>query len=1003
MTARAKRRSHNSARSPWTATLLLCAACVLAAVIVAEAGAQVSPNLKWRTMDSQHFRVHFSPGLASFATDAINVAERAWVNLARELKAPRGKIDLVVADNRDFANGYASAFPTNRIVIYAMPPTDVPLLRGSNNWLESVVTHELTHIFHLDRTEGLWRAARWVFGRNPSMMPNRYAPAWITEGLAVYYESKLTSEGRLTSGEHHMIVRAAAEHGRLLGIGDMSLATSREPEGHTPYVFGAELIEFLALRGGPGSMNEFVGSMSAMIPPYLYSVSAKRKLGISFGDAWRQYSDSIQRVYGTASAPFSDWTPLTTFGRTAWYPRWLSADTLVYARSDGRSSPGLYTLTTDGESERVARRNSVTINAPGPDGSFIFSQPEFSDPYIIRFDLYKRDRDGRETRLTRGARLTAPDVRADGEIVAVQAGAGHTSIVRVSATGESITPVAGEGGPGYWADPCWSPDGRQIVAVRRDPSGTSALVVIDENLTQVRLYESTALIAAPTWLNPNRILFQRDSGRSQIALAPRSGAAGEVFDISRASTAVEQPDVSPPRPVLGGGAARKIAAVEYTYLGYRIGVAPLQATPASSNDLPPAGLYRSDSPATAAASVSNVNAAGDNSRPYSFWRFMIPRYWVPLAANAEDGNVVVGGSTSAYDVVDRHAYAAELLVNTGNGVVDGSLNYSYAGLGRPLISVSARQNSGYSGIFSGTPRARVGFLREQSRSAAMSLQFSRPRFRNSASLSFGGEFERLTYDSDPANLLGMLTNFDPAPREFFALSGGFGWSNTRRPALSISPEDGVSLSLNARERWRRGSTNSPSLSVTGALRAFKSLDLPGFSHHVLAVRIAAGSANSSTTTRFSVGGKSGSKLELFPGYSIGDVGRTFPVRGFEAGTLVGLRAMSGSLEYRLPIAKPSRGLGMLPLFFDRVSMALFADAGAAWCPASYAALTVCDDIPTSPKNEWIASAGAELNLDAALQYDVPYRFRLGFANIVRKPADLVAKRSEIYFTLGFPF
>jgi hypothetical protein len=36
--------------------------------------------------------------------------------------APRGTIDIVVSDNVDFSNGYATPFPSNRIVVYAKPP-----------------------------------------------------------------------------------------------------------------------------------------------------------------------------------------------------------------------------------------------------------------------------------------------------------------------------------------------------------------------------------------------------------------------------------------------------------------------------------------------------------------------------------------------------------------------------------------------------------------------------------------------------------------------------------------------------------------------------------------------------------------------------------------------------------------------------------------------------------------------------------------------------------------
>ena len=52
-----------------------------------------------------------------------------------------------------------------------------------------VMTHELTHIFHLDRSRGIWALGQRIFGRAPYFFLNGYAPAWLTEGLAVYYES----------------------------------------------------------------------------------------------------------------------------------------------------------------------------------------------------------------------------------------------------------------------------------------------------------------------------------------------------------------------------------------------------------------------------------------------------------------------------------------------------------------------------------------------------------------------------------------------------------------------------------------------------------------------------------------------------------------------------------------------------------------------------------------------------------------------------------------------
>ena len=75
------------------------------------------PDLEWWTVHTPHFRVHFQPELDSLARRAAVSAERAWSRLAAELVAPRGPVDLVVADNVDYSNGFATTFPSNRIVV----------------------------------------------------------------------------------------------------------------------------------------------------------------------------------------------------------------------------------------------------------------------------------------------------------------------------------------------------------------------------------------------------------------------------------------------------------------------------------------------------------------------------------------------------------------------------------------------------------------------------------------------------------------------------------------------------------------------------------------------------------------------------------------------------------------------------------------------------------------------------------------------------------------------
>jgi len=222
------------------------------------AGAQLPSNEEWRTLHTQHFRVHFTPAVEEEARRAAVNAERAYAELSTELVPPRGTIDLVISDNVDYVNGYATPFPSNRIVVFAHPPTDASGLRDYDDWNALVVTHELTHIFHLDRTRGIWRFGQAIFGRNPLLFPNLYEPRWVVEGLAVYFESRMTGVGRLESSEHSMTARAAALANRLPTLQELSPGTSRFPGGNVVYIYGSLLFDYLSRTRGPGSIRDFV-------------------------------------------------------------------------------------------------------------------------------------------------------------------------------------------------------------------------------------------------------------------------------------------------------------------------------------------------------------------------------------------------------------------------------------------------------------------------------------------------------------------------------------------------------------------------------------------------------------------------------------------------------------------------------------------------------------------------------------------------------------------------
>ena len=942
------------------------------------ARAQISPDIPWRTIHTEHFQVHYSPGLEELARRAAVNAERAYVQLSAELVPPRGPLDIVIADNVDFTNGYATVFPTNRIVIYSHPPVSASALRFYDEWNALVITHELVHIFQIDRSRGWWRFAQRIFGRSPALMPNLYTPSWLKEGLAVYYESRLTGSGRLAGTEHNMVARAAAlADGPRLD--ELSQTTSRYPGGQSVYVYGSLLFDHLARTRGPEGVPKFVERISGATVPFFLNRAARRSFGVSLEDAWREFQDSLRREAGPAGEPIPGWRALTRAGRDVQHPRWLDDSTLVYAANTGRETSGAYTVDLRGRIERLGRRTGLEPNVRLADGSLLFAQLEYLDPYRVRSDLWI-EKDGRQRRLTRGARLSTPDVRADGMIVAVQATPGSTRLVTVTPDGRTVAALTTTSADTQWTEPRWSPDGRRVVAVRRARDGFSEIIILEDARAPVSLSRSRSVESSPSWaFDGNAIFFTSDrSGTPQIFFL--SADPGGVGQVSKAATGIIEPEAAPTAPLL--------ASIVFRADGYHLGVSPLD----SGYDVI---SHRGPDPRP----LEPLALDSSPSRPYRPWRTLVPRYWLPSLVETGGDEVAIGALTSGVDVISRHAYSASLQVGVESGDLDGDFSYEYAGLGNPVLGVGFSQFSDYDPLRTAAGAPPIGYLRERSQTISASASLLRPRFRSSSSITIGAEVEQVTWSTRPDTLLPLI-DADLSAREYAAAVISGGWSNTQRPALAISPEDGISLSSSARRRWRRDG-GAGSTTLFGSARAFKSLDLPGFAHHVLAARISGAWASENSTSDFEIGGTSGSSVEIISGFRVGDSPRSFGVRGFPTGVRDGIRALGGSVEYRAPLLAPSRGFRLLPLFFDKLSLSAFADAAAAWCPATTPTPIAC--VGAEVERDWIASAGAELNLDAALPYDVPYRFRWGVAAPIALGGLTGIDPVSLYFTLGYSF
>lgn len=187
----------------------------------------------------------YHEGVEFTAAKAASVAEEIYPKVtAIYADAPTKKTRLIVRDDEDTSNGFA-VFGLNSVTIWASPAQH--RLRGKEDWIRAVVTHEFAHIVSLRASakagmaiEGL----RFSGLQNQDLRANVDAAAsvlipthpyarWWAEGTAQLDASTAGYDGWDSSRD--MLLRASVLEGNLLTFDEMRNIGVREH-------FGGEMV-----------------------------------------------------------------------------------------------------------------------------------------------------------------------------------------------------------------------------------------------------------------------------------------------------------------------------------------------------------------------------------------------------------------------------------------------------------------------------------------------------------------------------------------------------------------------------------------------------------------------------------------------------------------------------------------------------------------------------------------------------------------------------------------
>jgi WD40-like Beta Propeller Repeat len=990
--------------SPARALIL---SCVVPFLIATNASAQFGvPFAKYRTFETQHFILTFEVGLEDYARRAATRAEAAHALLARAYgTTPRGKIRLVIVDQGDVFNGGATTYPTNRVVAFAHTPVEGDLFY-TDDPVELLFTHELAHVFHLDEARAGWRLLRRVFGRSDLTFPHIFDGRFLIEGLATFYESRLTDGGRVRGAEFPETLRAA-----VLETQGPQLDEAESDPGAWPldrhYVFGGLFIDHLADRYGMDTPPAWMARRAGSFASIFSRGSGVGDLfgGKSLSQEWKDWiaaeRDEALRLRDRLRADppgLAETRRVCDVAHYSAFPRVSPDGTRIafIATDEGRRPLGLYIADLDAcDPRRLARVDSSHAFAWTPDGrSIVFSQHGLMDNARAVADLYRVEiASGAITRLTRSAHLAAPDVHPDGQtIVAVQYDNDRSRLVTVDVASSRITPLTEFSTAMAWGPARWSPDGTRLAAVRftRGASFDLVLLAADGRLLQ-SLTDDRALEGVPDWdasapAGVRRLFFTSDrtGARALYGLELEGDANPRLYVTARVATGLHEVAVVPPPrgssdTTPPGAATDRTAIVAIVNHADGRHLERLEIDRAAWIAAPaPATEYaqRPGAPEPPPAAVEQTA-----TQSYAPVRDLFPTGWSLVFEAAAGLGVFTGAETGGVDVIGRHRWQGNAAYGPGGRTI-GSATYLYHRFRHAQLF----------GLVASTWRLveRVEsdageLLRlERKRSAVAGVALPWTTLRRTTLFSASLQIEERHREN--SGDIGAVSVADPVRQDPTLVGGGLGLSfgNAQRGLRSISAQDGVRmfasidyLEATSGDRWRSG------WEVGAAVyRSFPSWTTSGRPVFAAAARIA--EQRGPAASRLTAGGV-GATATLAPGSS------GFDVRGYPAGFVAANALWSAQVEMRLPIARVSRGLGALPFYLRGLSGSWFTD--------SVGAASRVDRLG-SPQ---LLSTGAELVSDITLFSFFQIRIRTGVGVPLKSLGPVSRGEARFYVTTGTSF
>ncbi|AYB34023.1 PD40 domain-containing protein [Chryseolinea soli] len=448
-------------------------------------------SIKWRQVNTAHFRVLYPVGFDEQAQRVANTLERIHDPESKTMGSSPRKISIVLQNQSAISNGFVTILPRHS-EFYTMPPQDYNFL-GTNDWLNMLMSHEYRHVVQYQHaTRGFNRAMYYLFGNTTlAAWAQVAAPQWFWEGDAVATETAFTHSGRGRIPNFGLVFKTNLMEGRTFNYHKQYL---RSYKNNIPnhYVLGYHMISYLRRRTGDPNIWGKITARSWNVPfiPFAFSNAIHNKTGMYVTELYRDMAADLkkewqQQLDQLQLTPFEKINPRSTKAYTDYlYPQ-AAGDAGVVAMKRGIGNIEEFVLLKDGHEQRIFVPGF--INDAGmlsvADRKIVWSEYGYDPRWGVRnyslIKLYDGAIGERRILAGRHERLSGAAISPDGKtVVAIRSDNDYkNSIVLLDVASGRVMKTLDNPENYFFAMPRWSADGKSIVVLKNSPAGKTISLI----------------------------------------------------------------------------------------------------------------------------------------------------------------------------------------------------------------------------------------------------------------------------------------------------------------------------------------------------------------------------------------------------------------------------------------------------------------------------------------------------------------------------------------------